>query len=208
MRGREADERVAGGPTAMGCPASIDARRPICQPACQNGQTSRALRAALPLVLFVLLALPAACAPAPQAMPTPTPAPAAPAAPNAASAASAAGAAWETDPVALVEAERNAAAARDAATLATLWAEDAVLVEHRGAGPTDDYRWQGRAAILDRYAVAVFPAPPPPLDGPLDAAAQIDGDRATLVNGVDRWRFAHRDGRWWITGLEIGAPGP
>ncbi|MGL4650357.1 MAG: hypothetical protein ACRC1H_13195 [Caldilineaceae bacterium] len=146
------------------------------------------------MVTLVLAMSVAACAPAPirpqAAAPTPVPL----------------DQAWTADPAALVTAERNAAAARDGATLAALWAEDAVILELRGAGDADDYRWVGRTAILDRYTVAVFPAPPPPLDAPLALTPQVEGDTATLVNGVDRWSFALRDGRWWITALEIGAP--
>jgi hypothetical protein len=110
------------------------------------------------------------------------------------------------DPAALVTAERNAAAARDLATLALLWDEEATLTEVRGAGGDDDYRWAGRAAILDRYEVAVFPAPPPPLDAPLVLAVAQNGDQATVLNGIDSWQFVRRDGRWWIASLVIGPP--
>jgi len=110
------------------------------------------------------------------------------------------------DPAQLVTLERNAAAARDLATLAALWAHDAQVLEHRGKGEADDYRWQGRDAVLDRYEVAVFPSPPAPLDAPLDLAPQVEGDAAVIVNGVDRWEFAYREGRWWIVSLQIGTP--
>ncbi len=111
---------------------------------------------------------------------------------------------FSADPAALVIAERNAAAARDLATLATLWNADARLVEARGArGAQDDYTWQGRAAILDRYAVAVFPNPPPPWEDAPQLQATVTGDSATLQNGVDDWQFVRRDGRWWITELKI-----
>lgn len=106
---------------------------------------------------------------------------------------------------ALVFAEARAAAESDMATLAALWAEDATLIETRNTPALDDdYRWIGRDAILDRYLVAVFPSPPPPPAAPPTAPVQVDGDRATLVNGVDAWTFVHRDGRWWIDGLVIG----
>ncbi len=145
-----------------------------------------------PAALLALLI--AGCAPAPVRTPPPPLLPAALAAEQAA------------DPAALVFVERNAAAARDLSTLAGLWAEDATLLELRGSGDADDYRWAGRAAILDRYVTAVFPVPPAPLQEPLAAQAEIAGNRATLRNGVDRWRFEWLDGRWWITALEIGTP--
>lgn len=109
------------------------------------------------------------------------------------------------DPAQLVTLERNAAAARDLATLAALWAHDAQLLEYRGAGEADDYRWQGRDAVLNRYEVAVFPSPPVPLDAPLDLVPQVEGDAAVIVNGIDRWEFVYREGRWWIASLQIGA---
>lgn len=108
------------------------------------------------------------------------------------------------NPLALVIAERNAAATRDMAMLATLWDADAQIVEARGApGLADDYTWQGREAVLDRYAVAVFPIPPPPLQETPDLHATLTGDSATLQNGVDTWRFARHSGRWWIQELVI-----
>ncbi len=101
--------------------------------------------------------------------------------------------------------ERNAAAAHDLLTLGALWAEDARITERRDAADaSDDYTWQGREAILDRYEVAVFPNPPTPLDAPPDASVTIAGETATLVNGVDAWTFVWRDGRWWIAELVIG----
>lgn len=104
----------------------------------------------------------------------------------------------------LVQTERNAAAAGDLALLAHLWAEDATIVERRGgASESDDYRWEGRAAILDRYMVAVAQNRPAPLAAPPDAPISIDGDAAILINGVDTWRFVFRDDRWWIESLEI-----
>jgi hypothetical protein len=107
-------------------------------------------------------------------------------------------------PAALLLAERNGAAARDLASLAVLWDADARLVEARGApGPADDYTWQGRDAILDRYIVAVFPNPPPLLAVAPDVPLTVDGDSATLQHGVDTWHFVRRAGRWWIKELMI-----
>lgn len=104
----------------------------------------------------------------------------------------------------LVQAERNAAAVGDMATLKALWAEDATIIERREADNTDDdYTWQGRAAILDRYTVAVAQNRPTTLDTPPDAPVSVTGASATMVNGVDTWEFVFREGRWWILALEI-----
>jgi len=103
---------------------------------------------------------------------------------------------------ALVLAERSAAGAHDLATLRHLWAEDAQIIDGRGtADPADDFVWRGRTALLDRYALAVFPAPPPPFAAPPILAATIDGDTATAILGNDAWRFSFRDGRWWLQEL-------
>ncbi len=104
----------------------------------------------------------------------------------------------------LVMAERQAAHSGDIAALAQLWAADARIVDGRGTPePDDDYHWSGRAAVLDRYRLAVFPSPPPPLnEADLQAASiQIDGDQATLQRNGDRWRFVYQDGRWWLLAL-------
>jgi len=112
------------------------------------------------------------------------------------------------DPGSLILAERNAAATLDLATLAALWDADASIREVRGApGPADDYTWRGRAAILDRYTVAVFPSPPPPLQTLPPIQVAVRGDSATVHNGVDTWHFTRRDGRWWIRELEIDVEG-
>lgn len=103
---------------------------------------------------------------------------------------------------ALVLAERTAAGARDLATLRQVWAADAQIIDRRGTSdPADDFVWRGRTAILDRYTLAVFPAPPPPFATPPVLAATIDGDTATAVLGADTWRFSFHDGRWWLQEL-------
>ena len=67
--------------------------------------------------------------------------------------------------MALIQSERESAIAGDLATLPTLWTEDARIVDGRGTeDEADDYVWQGRDAIMDRYELAVLPAPPPPFD--------------------------------------------
>ena len=109
----------------------------------------------------------------------------------------------------MVVAERDASIQGNLPLLATLWAENGQIVDGRGSvDETDDYRWRGRAAILDRYRVAVFPAPPPSLTLAelADATLTIDGDTATLINGGDRWQFIHQDNRWWLQELVYSAP--
>jgi hypothetical protein len=102
----------------------------------------------------------------------------------------------------LVQAERSAAGARDLATLRHLWAKDARIIDGRGTPDADDdFVWRGRAAILDRYELAVFPAPPPPFAAAPALTAAIDGDTATAVLGNDTWRFTFRAGRWWLQEL-------
>ena len=108
--------------------------------------------------------------------------------------------------IALLEASLDRMAghldARDLATLRQLWAEDARIVDSRGTPhPADDYTWSGRAAILDRYALAVFPAPPPPFAAPPDLDVTRQAGDATAVSGVDRWRFTFAEGRWWLQEL-------
>lgn len=151
--------------------------------------TAAALAASAALAL-------AACAPAPlrpAALPLPTPA-----------AAAEFGAAPEVALPALVAAERSAAARRDLALLATLWAEAGRVVETRGTGgPGDDYRWEGRAAVLDRYVTAVFPNPPPEGAPPPFDSLTVEGERAAASAGVDRWQFVWADGRWWLAELVI-----
>ncbi len=119
---------------------------------------------------------------------------------------------------ALIVAEREASISGNLALLTALWAEDARMVDGRGtATPDDDLVWQGRKAILDRYRLAVFPAPPPALDAnSLDQAilqienaparATSDPRMATLVHGGDRWQLVQREGRWWLFELIYSTP--
>lgn len=107
---------------------------------------------------------------------------------------------------ALILTERQAAIAHNLTLLGQLWAADARIVDGRGnAIPTDDYIWQGRAAILDRYVVAVFPFTLPPLPR-LDATATmtITGEQAIVQNGNDDWRLVKAQERWWLTELRYG----
>jgi hypothetical protein len=111
---------------------------------------------------------------------------------------------------ALIRVERQASIQGDLAMLAQLWAPDSRIVDGRNTStPDDDYVWDGRDAVLDRYALAVFPNPPPPLptpDGLDDLAVQVKGDEATAVNGVDRWRMVYANGRWWLQELIYQQP--
>ncbi len=112
---------------------------------------------------------------------------------------------------ALILAERQASIDGDLALLRQLWAPDARIIDGRGTpAPNDDYVWAGRDAILDRYVLAVFPAPPPPL-APEDLAAlalivddETEGDAITSARvelGVDHWRLTWRDDRWQLLEL-------
>jgi hypothetical protein len=108
----------------------------------------------------------------------------------------------------LTVAEREASITGNLPFLEILWAEDGRIVDGRGsAQASDDFIWRGRAAILDRYQLAVFPAPPPPLTFPdlANATLTVEGESATLINGVDRWRFVFQDGRWWLQELVYNA---
>ena len=102
----------------------------------------------------------------------------------------------------MIAAEREASRSGDLALLAQLWAEDARIIDTRGTeGTGDDLTWPNRAAVLDRYTLAVFPAPPPTLDGLPSPNITVQGEAAQALNGQDRWRFVQRDGRWWIAEL-------
>lgn len=104
--------------------------------------------------------------------------------------------------VALIRAERNAVQARDLATLAQLWASNARIIDRRGSHDLNHaYVWEGRDAILDRYLLAVFPAPPPPFSEPIDPIVHLEGDTATATLDNDRWQFVFREGRWWLKEL-------
>jgi hypothetical protein len=106
-------------------------------------------------------------------------------------------------------AEREASIQGNLPLLAALWAEDGRIVDGRGSVETsDDYIWTGRAAILYRYQLAVFPSPPPPLTPPdlASATLSVQGNHATLVNAGDRWRFTRQEGRWWLQELVYSAP--
>ena len=112
----------------------------------------------------------------------------------------------------LLEAESRGVVNKDMDLLAAIWAEDAVVTDakHTPDDPTDDARWQGIDAVLDRYVTLVFPGNPT-LAAPADVQITIDGDTAAVISttrindelspGGDRWTFVKRDGRWFIQSL-------
>ena len=112
----------------------------------------------------------------------------------------------------LIASEGQGVVSQDIAGLMDLWAADAVITDakHTPADPNDDARWSGRDAIRERYVVLVFPGNPVSA-GAADIELEIQGDQATAISttlignevapGGDRWTFALKDGRWWITGL-------
>lgn len=112
----------------------------------------------------------------------------------------------------LIRLENQMVVAQDIAGLMELWAPDAVVTDakHTPANPDDDARWRGRDAIRERYVVLVFPGNPTSA-GATDIQITIEGDTASATSttviggevspGGDRWDFAKRNGRWWITGL-------
>ncbi len=101
-----------------------------------------------------------------------------------------------------VASERDAAIRGDRPLLAQLWAPDARIVDSRGTPePADDFIWAGRAAILDRYDLAVFPSPPPAFATPPAFRPQVAGDIAAASLGNDAWRFQWDGQRWWLLEL-------
>jgi hypothetical protein len=103
---------------------------------------------------------------------------------------------------ALILAERAASIAGDEETLRVLWLPDATIIDGRGTADTsDDFRWQGWPALRSRYRLAVFPAPPPPLDRADDGTLVETGVRAGYQRSGDQWTAVQRDGRWWLESL-------
>ncbi|HEX9923473.1 MAG TPA: hypothetical protein VGD99_12520 [Anaerolineae bacterium] len=111
--------------------------------------------------------------------------------------------------------EVSGAIAQDLEYLRSLYAPDAVVVDHNGtpADPSDDTTWQGWVNIERRYR-AFFAAGFSSLNL-IDLTIQMDGDRATATHaGVVLDGTAYSDqgvyaleklaGRWLITRLEFG----
>lgn len=102
----------------------------------------------------------------------------------------------------MIAAEREASRTGNLPLLAALWAEEGRIVDTRGTVEEgDDFVWPNRAALLNRYEIAVFPAPPPGLAELPQPQITVAGERATAVNGNDTWQFVWRTGRWWLEEL-------
>lgn len=107
----------------------------------------------------------------------------------------------------LILLERDASRAEDLPLLAELWAEEGRIVDGRATTtPEDDRIWSGRAAVLDRYRVAVFPNPPPPLEQFTGLEIHVEDGVATATHGIDQWRFVWQADRWWIAELAYDRP--
>ena len=106
---------------------------------------------------------------------------------------------------ALISAERVAAIEGNAPLLEALWAPEALIIDGRATdSAADDYVWQGRSAILDRYNLAVFPSPPPSItEDHFDSLiVTMPKDNAISAKlGVDRWIFTRRGDRWFLQEL-------
>lgn len=135
----------------------------------------------------------------------------------------------ETAVRALVDAERRASHTGDLALLARLWVPESRVMDRRESvqsnlgrratirqieGETANvhfYLWDGRAAVFNRYVVAVFPHAPPLLTEqeldelqPADTAQNdvySEGDVVAFTRGTDRWEIVWREGRWWLLTL-------
>lgn len=107
----------------------------------------------------------------------------------------------------MIAAERQASIAGDLPLLEALWRPNGRVIDAKATtDPGDDYVWTGREALLDRYRLAVFPSPPPPLtelDGLQISASEHD---AVVDNGQDRWLFVRDEGRWWMLELTYSRP--
>ena len=107
----------------------------------------------------------------------------------------------------LIMLEREATVDGNLTVLAELWHPQARIVDGRNTlTAADDYRWEGHAAVMDRYQVAVFPAPPPPFTAQPAPTMTIDDDHATARNQGDRWQFVREQGRWWLLELVYQQP--
>ena len=122
---------------------------------------------------------------------------------------------------ALIAAEAKGARTRDVALLESIWAVDGVVrdANHTPDDLADDQVWQGRDAIMLRYATVIFYLT---LDeaGPVDLVMDIEGDSAVVTGTTrmgselspqgERWTFVRCDGKWEIAGitfnLEPGVP--
>lgn len=123
----------------------------------------------------------------------------------------------------LIAEERVAIADRDMGKLAALWVANGTIIDQRATKKTeDDYIWQGRTAILDRYELAVFRYSPPLIQPPTDLTYTCDSEalQDDMVTGCwddepmegevvhvrrengDVWQFIFVENRWWFLQLQ------
>lgn len=116
----------------------------------------------------------------------------------------------------LILIEANATIAKDLAVLKSIYAPDAIVIDHNGTpdDASDDTTWQGWANIERRY-LAFFSAGFSSLT-PVDLSIQMDNDlqatathRGVILNGTiypDRGVYTLNkiNGQWLITRLEYG----
>lgn len=120
----------------------------------------------------------------------------------------------------VILAEVNGAIARNLALLQSLYAPEAVVIDHQGTpgDPGDDTVWSGWANIERRYQ-AFFSAGFSTIEL-VDLSIQVSGDQAvathqgaildgTYYEDSSLYTLAKVEGRWLITRLEYGnKPGP
>ena len=112
----------------------------------------------------------------------------------------------------LLHAEGKGVENKDMQLLSTIWADDALVVDAKRTpdDASDDTRWEGIDAVMNRYVTLVFPGNPS-LAGHPDVNITISDDQAiatssTQIGGEyaptgDRWRFVRINGRWYIQSL-------
>ena len=112
----------------------------------------------------------------------------------------------------LLASESSGVRKKDVELLATLWAEDARVVDakHTPEDASDDTRWEGLDAVLNRYITLVFPGNPTQVGHP-DVKVTILGDEAIATSSTqigdeyapsgDQWHFIRIGERWYIQSL-------
>ena len=112
----------------------------------------------------------------------------------------------------LLESESRGVQEMDIDLLSTLWAEDAWIADarHTPDDASDDTRWEGIDAIMNRYVTLVFPGNPSQAGHP-EVEITITGDQAEATSSTqigdeyapagDRWTFVRIGNRWYIQSL-------